>query len=321
MEAKTWQKQPLYFVSFAGAWPGWTLCRNEMCSCWLNGGLGCRLALQSWIKNYFRKFSSWATVLLTTLLCQHVLDWKTSLLTSGNDVCMGLESLLSWDGWGTGRSHPRERAVCGCPVVLPRHGQAAAVQVLNKFYSGVLERTAGTSDLGEDIRVRSSHPGHSELMEVHSHPCLFVVFSPWDPPSFSYIISVASSPVLLCPTHLVQTVFLTIFALHLSHSPLGSSSSAPGAPIGDGAWHPEPWAGPQGGLVCCVGAVSTLHQLDECTNVIKEACSWLFLFICWLRVKLYNCHKLYNLAKARTPFRSLFKITAINNNYTLRQCW
>lgn len=141
MEAKTWQKQPLYFVSFADAWPGWTLCRNEkVCSCWLNGGLGCRLALQSWIKNYFRKFSSWAAVLLTTLLCQHVLDPKTPLLTSGNDACMWLESLLSWDGWGTGRSHPRERAVCGCNVVQPWHSQAAAVQVLNKFCSGVLER-------------------------------------------------------------------------------------------------------------------------------------------------------------------------------------
>lgn len=110
---KKWQKQPLYFVSFADARPGWTLGRSKVCGCWL--------VLLNWSKKCFRKISSQAAALLTRLPCQHVLNQKPLRLTSGNDVCMGMESLLAWDGWGTGESHPRGKVVPGCLAVLPWH--------------------------------------------------------------------------------------------------------------------------------------------------------------------------------------------------------
>lgn len=103
-----------------------------MCGCWL--------VLLNWSKKCFRKISSRAAALLTRLPCQHVLDQKPLRLTSGNDVCMGLESLLAWDGWGTGGSHPRGKVVPGCPAVLPWHCRAAAVQVLEKLCLGLPER-------------------------------------------------------------------------------------------------------------------------------------------------------------------------------------
>lgn len=62
------------------------------------------------------------------------------------------------------------------------------------------ERMAGASSLGEDVRMGSSHPDCSELMEMHR--CSGCLSSSRRGLAFSDIILVASSPVLLPPTHL-----------------------------------------------------------------------------------------------------------------------
>lgn len=164
-----------------------------------------------------------------------------------------------------------------------------SVQVLEKFCLGVMERRRLEHlPCGKGIGMGSSHPGFNELMEIHSCSYISLFSSSWAHVFFhsfgsKFPCAVASYPS--CPKWVPS--LLLLFTYQTRHS----------VPQVRQAW-------------------SIFGRRWRNRNVIKNAYSyWIYLLI---EVKLYNCHKLYNLTRARTPFRSLFKITTINNNYTLQ---
>lgn len=118
----------------------------------------------------------------------------------------GVPAALGWQGH---RWVPFQGKSC---VWLPHGAASAGSGCCSPGFGEALlccagERTAGASALGEDVPLRSSDTGHSELMEMHSHSCVSVFFSPWTHLPSHNIILVAISPVLLRSTHLVQTDF------------------------------------------------------------------------------------------------------------------